>query len=166
MRVFTAPEHVVEDYPIVFLAGGITNCSEWQKKVIEYFKDKDYDYIICNPRRNSFPIHNPNASYSQIKWEFDCLERCGIFTMYFDKSDKSDQPICFYELGRNICRLQERYPDTWYNRMIITCHKDFKRIIDVQTQVGLATNGKVSVYTGDVFTHIEEVERLFLYKMV
>lgn len=37
--------------------------------------------------------------------------------MYFCESE-SVQPICMYELGRNLIRMQQRFPD-FYNRIII-----------------------------------------------
>lgn len=162
MKVFTAPDYPYIYGQKIFLAGGITNCSEWQKEVINYFKDKDYDWILCNPRRDNFPkelLKDREESYKQIKWEFVYLESCDVFSIYFDNTEQSDQPICFYELGRNICRMQARFPDDWYKRIIITCHKDFKRLLDVEIQTDLATDGKLKINKGDVYTHIESIEK-------
>ena len=163
MKVYTAPEHVENDYPIIFLAGGITHCSDWQKEVVKYFRNKDYNYVLCNPRRDNFPIYDLNASHEQIKWEFDCLERCDVFTIYFDYSEKSDQPICFYELGRNLLRMKEKFPDDWDKRIVITCNNDFRRFLDVVIQTELAVKSKVHVNIGDVYTHIYAIEETIKY---
>ena len=86
MKVITA----IEEYKrknndiFVFLAGGITNCQEWQNKIINILKNEDDNLIIFNPRRKNFPINDPTASFEQIKWEFNYLEQCDIFSMYFD----------------------------------------------------------------------------------
>ena len=98
-QIITAPNIEVPKFTSVFLAGGITNCKEWQKEVIERLQ---YDKVsIFNPRQEHFDISDKNASYKQILWEFERLEKMDIFSMYFC-NDNSDQPICMYELGRNI----------------------------------------------------------------
>lgn len=104
VTVVTAPEKI--EFPVgsirIFLAGGIQKCREWQKELIDMFKhlNIDTDIYLINPRRDNFPIDDPNAAEEQITWEFDMLKECDFFTMFFDNSD-SDQPICFYELGMN-----------------------------------------------------------------
>lgn len=142
MKVITA----VEDYTptekdvCVFLAGGITNCWEWQDAVIKELQKKEGldDLVIFNPRRKNFPIGNPDASKEQIEWEFKWLERMDIFSMYFTGGD-SDQPICMYELGRNILRMQMRFPVSWVQRLVITCEEGYRRKDDVCIQTELAT---------------------------
>lgn len=74
MRVITAPEplNIKDDDVVVFLAGGITNCPNWQWNVIKLLKDAVNDYpnlVILNPRRDNFPIDDPNASEEQITWD-------------------------------------------------------------------------------------------------
>ena len=142
MKVITGIENYIpqENDICVFLAGGITNCHEWQDEVIKNLESFPYtdNLIIFNPRRKNFPIHDPNASRQQIEWEFKWLERMDIFSMYFCKDD-SDQPICLYELGRNLVRMQNRFPSDWEDRIIITCEKGYKRQQDVIIQTELAT---------------------------
>lgn len=142
MKVITA----IDDYNLkegeisVFLAGGITNCPEWQDKVIELLKAKlDTDkLVVFNPRRKDFPIGVPSASFGQIKWEFKQLEKMDIFSMYFCGGD-SDQPICMYELGRNIVRMQNHFPADWGRRIVISVEEGYKRKEDVIVQTHLAT---------------------------
>ena len=75
MKVITAPEKYIEKPGDVrcFLAGGICNCPEWQQEVIKYLREFDVDknhpnneLIIFNPRRESFPINNPDVTEEQI----------------------------------------------------------------------------------------------------
>ena len=150
VKVITAPEKIEfpKDCVKVFLAGGIQKCDEWQQKVIDLFKTngESKNVYLMNPRRENFPIDDPNASYEQIKWEFDMLEQCDLFTMLFLNSE-SDQPICFYELGRNIERMKERFPQSWDKRIVVTCDINFKRKQDVEIQTKLATDGYVGVNT-------------------
>ena len=80
-QIITAPSIEKPVYPSVFLAGGITNCKEWQKEVID---ELHYEEIsIFNPRQEHFDVSDRNASYKQIEWEFERLEQMDIFSMYF-----------------------------------------------------------------------------------
>ena len=162
----TAPDEFQRKFGVkVFLAGGITKCPKWQKDVIEYIEkhfelycvedlyvNETYgnysDLIIFNPRRDNFPIHDPSASQAQIEWEFNALERCDIFSMDFS-SGESDQPICLFELGRNMCRMQDKSTN-WRDRIVITVENGYRRKSDVIIQTKLATNIKVPEFSDDI----------------
>lgn len=178
VNVVTAPEH--RYFPKrsmkIFLAGGICNCIDWQKKVIDEFtKDNGeifidnptYDELyLLNPRRVGW-IETPGASERQIEWEFDMIERSDVFTMYFAGGD-SLQPICMYELGRNILRMQDKYPKTWKDRIIITCDKNYKRLNDVIVQTRLATDGIINVTVVEgaeesINKHAEKIKEVLKY---
>ena len=45
----------------------------------------------------------------------------------------------------NILRMQEKYPDSWQYRLIISVEEGYSRETDVIEQVKLATNGEVEV---------------------
>ena len=100
--------------------------------------------VLFNPRRDNFPIHDKFVARQQISWEFDMIEKCNIFSMYFS-SGESDQPICMYELGRNILRMQMKYPADWQDRIIISVEDGYRRKQDVLIQTELATNNKIFV---------------------
>lgn len=170
ITVVTAPEKInfPDDAIKIFLAGGIQKCGDWQKSLVEYFRKNNFkeNIYLINPRRDNFPIDNPNAAEEQITWEFEMLEQCDMFTMCFNSSE-SDQPICFYELGRNIEKMKQRFPLTWMNRIAVTCDKNFKRCQDVVIQTRLATNSQVEVNLSDSenivpshFQHIIEKKSL------
>jgi hypothetical protein len=80
----------------LFLAGGITNCPNWQQDLIELLKD-ERDLIVYNPRRANFPIHDPNAAKKQIAWEYQYLKHCDMISFWFSRG--SLNPIVLYELG-------------------------------------------------------------------
>lgn len=71
-KVFEAPQLYQRESNDVFcfLAGGITGCPDWQKDIINSFEDSIKDNIknlvLFNPRRENFPIHDPNAANEQI----------------------------------------------------------------------------------------------------
>lgn len=146
MKVITAPEsYTVQDGDVCcFLAGGITNCWDWQKHVIDklsQYSDTEH-LVLINPRRESFDINDPTASDKQVEWEFNWLEKMDIFSMYFADSE-SVQPICMYELGRNLLRMQMRFPTKWQNRLVISSEFGYKRKFDVMKQTNLATLGNI-----------------------
>lgn len=134
MKVITSPERwwPLSIKPWVFLAGGITNCPNWQQIVIKEL-DNCTGGILFNPRRENFPIHDPNAAVEQIKWEYDALMMCDIFTMWFCNAP-SEQPICQYELGRYFCRYQLGR----IKKVVIGVEPGYKRERDVLIQLRLA----------------------------
>ena len=71
-----------------------------------------------------------------------------------------------YELGRNILRMQMRFPSNWEDRIIISVEDGYKRKQDVIIQTGLATNDKIFVNTQvseDICMeyHIQNIMRAF-----
>lgn len=144
MQIITAPQSFTkkDDDVLLFLAGGIQNCKEWQKEFIGYCNEFNPNYgqhlVIFNPRRDNFPIHDKNAAREQIQWEFEWLEKVDIFSMYFDGPTVSDQPICFYELGRHLNRMITKWPNEYQNRVVLTVSPEFKRFQDVIIQTELA----------------------------
>lgn len=81
----------------VFLAGGITNCPDWQAILIDMIKDYK-DIVVYNPRRKNFPIGDPNAAEQQITWEYEHLKTADVIIFWFSRG--SLNPIVLYELGR------------------------------------------------------------------
>lgn len=133
-QVIKAPSKQLPYFITAFLAGGITNCKEWQAEVEACLVNVPVS--IYNPRQEQFDVTDKEASYRQILWEFERLESMEIFTMYFC-NDESDQPICMYELGRNIVRMQNRFPDDWQDRIVVSVESGYKRMDDVLIQLRL-----------------------------
>ena len=130
-KVITAPEKVNFELDTVycFLAGGISDCKDWQKETIDFLKDFRYepdepDLVILNPRRSE-PV---NCVREQIEWEFYNISACDIFSMYFPGGEHKRE-ICMYELGRNLA-LGSRFP----SRFIISVQDGYKRLYDVKIQ--------------------------------
>lgn len=170
MRVIIAPENykIQDDEVSVFLAGGITGCDNWQDDVIQRLKEIDDKerkegregldkLVLFNPRRENFPINDRTETWNQIEWEFNALERCNIFSMYFCSGD-SDQPICMYELGRNVLRMQMKYDKDWWKRIIVSVESGYKREGDVVTQFNFAIGRKNDEL--DLFVKSSEDKRI------
>lgn len=112
------------DHKAIFLAGGITNCPNWQAEITVLLNK--YKITILNPRRKNFPINDPNASKDQIRWEFDHLRKADIVLFWFPK--ESICPIALYELG------------SWSmtdKSIFIGVDKKYERRIDIEEQTSL-----------------------------
>lgn len=66
--------------------------------------------------------------------------------MYFAATEKSDQPICFYELGRNVTRIVYEKGNEAKSHMVISYDENFRRKQDVVLQTALATYGEITVH--------------------
>jgi hypothetical protein len=108
----------------LFTAGGITGCPDWQQELVQLLSDTSY--IVFNPRRKDFPIHDPGASREQIAWEFEHLHKADIISFWFAK--ETIQPIALFELGS---WLKTSKP------IFIGCHPEYPRIRDVFMQTEL-----------------------------
>lgn len=156
MKVITAPlDYIKKENEITcFLAGGITNCWEWQDEVIKTLNNINLpNLVVFNPRQKFFDIKNPDAADDQIKWEFQYLQQMDIFSMYFCGNTVSDQPICFYELGRYLQKMIDKYPNI-NDHFLVTMESDFKRYKDVIVQTNLAVRS-LNKYSNRVF--VEEI---------
>ncbi len=80
----------------LFLAGGITNCPDWQQELISNLRDIP-DLTILNPRRAGYDFNNPTIEREQITWEFHQLKNATAIAVWF--SHGSLNPITLYELG-------------------------------------------------------------------
>lgn len=85
----------------LFLAGGISNCPNWQADISkriensEKLKKKFNGYknlIVYNPRCKNIPEELP-----QVIWEFEKLEKSDIISFWF--SNGSVNPITLFEYG-------------------------------------------------------------------
>ena len=124
----------------IFLAGGITNCPEWQFVVIEKLKDEP-GLTIYNPRRKNFPIEDPNASEEQITWEYEKLRDADVIAFWFSRG--SLNPIVLYELGR--------WGNSSDKEIVIGIDKGYERTKDVEIQTMLSRPEIDIIYDFDEF---------------
>lgn len=121
LKVYTAPE-VVTRNPDVFIAGGISNCPDWQQRFIDGFSNTDY--ILANPRQPQGMLSDSVEAQEQIAWEFDALRRSRITAFWFPQETLC--PITLFELG---AALGEK------RRVVIATHPGYGRRFDVIEQV-------------------------------
>lgn len=140
MRVITAPEKFVRTNPgisSVFLAGGISNCPDWQSDLISHvkfgFSDKEHLFLF-NPRRPEFDLSKRGEAARQMTWEHEHLEHAGTILFWFPKETLC--PITLFELGNYLEKNKH---------IIIGCDPHYKRKEDVAYQTYLR-NPKIAVY--------------------
>lgn len=118
----------------IFLAGGITNCPNWQANVVDQFDG--YNVVLFNPRRSNFPIDDPFASMEQIKWEFDYLRLADAVLFWFPCETLC--PIVLYELGA--WSMTTRH-------IFVGVDPNYKRRQDVEIQTKLVRPNVEVVYS-------------------
>lgn len=125
-----APEYkpLTNDKKSVFLAGSISNASDWQKTALDALKDQ---YHVINPRRENYSSLVPYAELEQITWEHHYLNRADIILFYF--SWETVAPITLFEYGATLERLNSRYAQ----KVVVAIHPDYSRKNDVRIQTQL-----------------------------
>ncbi len=152
MRYLEAPDYMplLEQKTVpqtkLFLAGGITGCPDWQKKVVKALSNEQV--TIFNPRRNNFDVKDKNASKVQIKWERDHLNIANIIMFWFCKN--TIQPIVLLEFGKYGFRNNVS--------VVIGVEPGYPREEDVRIQYALE-HPDVKIYDSldDVISHVKEL---------
>ncbi len=108
----------------LFLAGGISNCPNWQKNLVKQLKNTDL--TILNPRRKSFSVDNKDIEEEQIAWEYAHLKKASVISFWFPKETLC--PITLYELGKQ---------SVLNKPVFIGVHPKYARIKDVKIQTKL-----------------------------
>jgi hypothetical protein len=121
----------------LFMAGGITDCPNWQMELRE--KLINTDVTLLNPRRANFPIDDPNAAEQQITWEHNHLHLAKAVSFWFPAETLS--PIVLFELGAWSHWQGHRYdtgqqrPVLYQKPIFVGVHPDYKRRQDVEIQL-------------------------------
>lgn len=127
LKVIECPTMLREDDTqnfTLFLAGGITGCPDWQKEMIQRFKNEDITLI--NPRRASFDITDPTMSAQQIDWENEHLILADAILFWFPFETLC--PITLFELAKYAQRGK---------KIFVACHPAYARAFDVKHQLSL-----------------------------
>lgn len=112
----------------LFLAGGISNCADWQSEMVSLLANTHY--TIYNPRRKNFGLTD---SRPQIEWEFKYLARANHILFWFPKETVC--PITLFEYGKALGSYRDM--DGMYHRLYVGCHPDYSRKIDLEIQTEL-----------------------------
>lgn len=160
MRYIEAPTPLDDiQRPAVFLAGGITNCEDWQTPVAKtLFEDnKGKRGTIINPRRAEFPIDDPSAAEEQILWEHRALWMSDVVSIWF-AGGESVQPIVMFEFG---CHMGRFCVGGGPHRITIGVDPGYKRKQDVELQIkahSISLRGSYRIVP--VYTLEEHISRI------
>jgi hypothetical protein len=123
MQEIKAPDAARAEFKSLFIAGGISGCSDWQKEFITLLGDARI--TVFNPRRDIFPSER-NAEEAQIRWEFERLRSADFVSFWFPA--ESLDPITLFELGS---AMERSVP------LAIGVHKNYARRSDIEIQAGI-----------------------------
>lgn len=130
MATLITPESGTDwDHVDLFLAGGISNCPDWQSEVIKMLGDTDLN--IANPRRPYGLEKTGDAAAKQIAWEHEMLSRAAVTLFWFPAG--AIQPIALLELGR---KMTENKP------LVVGVDEYYERRFDVEQQLQLEREEK------------------------
>jgi hypothetical protein len=156
MTVYTSPEVLPEHLELpIFLAGGISNCPDWQAQLIAQLDAPTITLI--NPRREKYE-DSEEVARAQIKWEYDAFKlvendpfsaganNWGSVLFWFPEETLC--PITLLELGK---MTQQRTP------IFVGVHPNYARKLDVEVQLQLARPEVTVVYSlEDLARQIED----------
>lgn len=134
MEYIECPNTYYGDLKKVFIAGGITGCSDWQSHLVKLLSH--HNIAILNPRRADFPIHDPDAAVAQITWEYTQMIAADVISFWF--CPETLNPIVLYELG---LWMKNGKP------IVIGSDRKYQRLSDVVIQTRLARPDIKIVYS-------------------
>lgn len=130
MRSIIAPQ-IHENNVDLFLAGGISNCPEWQDDALDLMSHTDL--VVYNPRRSGVLV--AEEAVAQIEWEYVALHSVPNILFWFPEETLC--PITLYELGV--------FSHDVNVNLFVGVHPNYQRRIDVITQLRLS-RPDVTVY--------------------
>ena len=129
----------------IFLAGGISNCPNWQLEFIAGYEairpsHRGGPTVLVNPRREGDLSKEGDEARQQIRWERNYLMACSHIIFWFPK--ESVCPITLFELGQwaTSKNLKE-------GKVIVGADPDYSRFFDIKTQLSLLVDGDYKIST-------------------
>jgi len=117
----------------IFIAGGISNCPDWQSQVVGLFDANIFD--VVNPRRVGGFDHTGETAEQQITWEHTALSLVDSCVFWFPCETLC--PISLFELGVMLERASRHSVS-----LVVGWHEDYQRAFDLQVQIKLANNAR------------------------
>jgi len=150
MQSIKAPSDEQAKFASVFLAGGITNCPDWQSETSKALEG--LNITIFNPRRDVFPVE-PKAAEEQILWEFEKLRAADLISFWFPKETLN--PITLFEFGA----AMERHA-----ALVVGIDPEYERKADLEIQMKLSRPDIHPVYSlaelvGEIKTFVEAADQ-------
>jgi hypothetical protein len=130
MKLIQSPNNTHFTGKSLFLAGGISGCSNWQSQVIESLSDTNL--VLVNPRREDYISSDLLMEREQITWEHKMLSRSHAILFWFPPETLC--PITLFELGTVVEVVDKK--------IFIGCDLNYKRLRDINIQLSLRRPGQ------------------------
>lgn len=117
----------------LFVAGGISNCEDWQTPFINLLEPLN-NLAVLNPRRLDFDVNDPSMTKFQIEWEHRHIKNCNGISFWF--APETLCPITLFELGG--CLHSYSGVALPQRRIFVGIHPGYKRRYDLEQQIPLA----------------------------
>ena len=136
----------------VFIAGGISNCPDWQSRMVTHLDTTLYD--VVNPRRVGGFDRTGATAREQIEWEHSALSKVDSCIFWFPEQTLC--PITLFELGVMLSRASRHSLN-----LAIGWHPNYQRAFDLEVQIGLEQGARDHVmHAGPGWDSlVEEVRR-------
>jgi len=112
----------------VFVAGGISNCPDWQNEIVALIDHDLYD--VVNPRREGGFDRTGATAEEQITWEHRALNLVDACIFWFPKETLC--PISLFELGKML--MHAHHHDV---RLAVGWDPEYQRAFDLEVQIKL-----------------------------
>ena len=129
MKHIQAPAEYVSNWKVgqhlpysIFLAGGISNCPDWQSILATMLGETPL--VVINPRRKDFDESDPNMTVEQIAWEHRHMSKVDAIAFWFCKETVC--PITLFEYGKCLGRGGKK--------LFVGCEEGYTRTLDVVEQ--------------------------------
>lgn len=129
MEYIECPQVYKGDKKSLFLAGGISNCPDWQSQIVQLFSKSSLQIALLNPRRKKFDVTNNKLTEEQIVWEYNHLQKADAILFWFPSGD-SLCPITLFELGAHLYKSPKK-------PLFVGCGTKYPRRLDVIIQTRL-----------------------------
>lgn len=120
-----APKDFEANHIDLFLAGGISNCPDWQADALTMLQDTHL--VVANPRRSEGLENTGTEAAIQIAWEQQALIKADKILFWFPEETLC--PITLLELGVQIGKLDKP--------IFVGTHPNYARRFDIIEQLGL-----------------------------
>jgi hypothetical protein len=151
MKYIQCPDSLEASYSTrdnrLFLAGGISNCGDWQTEMKNLLASQE-NIIVINPRRLDFD-RSKISDGEQIGWERRHLHYSNLISFWFP--DETVCPITLFEFGYWLNFIEFNCPPA--NKKIFVGASDkYSRRSDLVEQIKLS-NGSNQI--GEIVNSIE-----------
>jgi hypothetical protein len=125
----------------VFVAGGISNCPDWQSDIIRFMATNLYD--VVNPRRETGFDTTGATAREQIEWEHEALSKVDSCIFWFPCETLC--PISLFELSKQLLRAKQQSV-----KLVVGWHPNYARAFDLKVQIELENIPKDNLLYADV----------------